>query len=217
MIRLIKLLSLVAIFGGTASAQLTLPLTARAMNGSIANCSVVRSGVYNQLYFGPAFTFSGNYIAGTQDYVLESRINQLVYSGQCVSYDPNYVRSYLNLAASGQLPSCRVVPYGQYNQLYIYGSFQGNYLRYVGDATLVHVMARNPYCQFNNGNNNASYYIDMARAGRYQGCYVITSGAYNQFYLNAQFRGNYIVGTQDIILANIIVANLQRGICRQLF
>ncbi len=168
------------------------------------------NGTYNQLYVRGAF--AGNFTAD-QSASLANAIQTHLQTGRC-AYIGNYPGTYnytpreILDAEAGLYPYISVKPWvsGTYNQLYVAGTFTGNYDE-TQNAALVAAI------EFYD-TRNFPQTVQDAQSGAINGCTVsyYVAGQYHQLFVRGIFRGNYTTA-QVNLLDQSIRSYLANGTC----
>ncbi len=111
---------------------------------------------------------------------------------------------------------------GRYNQLYVNGSFSGNFEMGIQDnylAQTIYNHLQRGSCSYKSQYElqylrNPALIQDFANF-RYQNCYVkmYVDGRYNQMYVRNRFVGNYLTGYDDAQLRSVLTGYIVNGTC----
>lgn len=113
---------------------------------------------------------------------------------------------------------------GRYHQLFVNGIFSGNFQAGLQDNQLAQTIdfdLQRRVCNY-----KSQYELQYVRDPnliqefvnfQFQNCYVrpYVDGQYNQAFIRNQFRGNYLVGTEDLKLRSALAGYIVDGVCLQ--
>ena len=121
-------------------------------------------------------------------------------------------------AARGEFAGCYVkLNIDGYNQMYIDGSFAGNYVIGNDNEKLLAIIdsyLKSGECRLSTYVANAPVVLKAATGGN-AGCSVkLNIQGYNQVYVEGDFSGNYVIGRDDGVLENVLKDYQLNGKCR---
>ena len=127
-------------------------------------------------------------------------------------------------AAQYEISGCEVLlnVNGQYNQLFVNGASSGNFQIGLQDNQLAQTI--DYHLQRGVCNYKSPYELQYLRDPgliqefanfQFRNCYVrpYVDGQYNQMFIQNQFRGNYLLGTEDLKLRSALAAYIVNGVC----
>jgi hypothetical protein len=215
-----KLLAGLLLVGSLSSIAQVDSLIKRASNNEFAGCHVLLNVEgYKQLYVGGSF--KGNYVNRRDDSKLEKKLEALIEDGYCREKEYTGGSSIVLKASKGYYIGCSVkLNVEGYNQVYVSGSFSGNYIIKNQDVALenkIQSLIDNGSCR---EQSYAGGYklIEEVLNNELVDCKIKTNvEGYLQLYIRGSFSGNYVINKQENVLESRLSSLIDSGTCRYRF